>query len=311
MSKSKKNMNITVEQIAGSQRLDKYLALKLDPELSRADVKKLIEQGCITINGCKVKPNTKVKPDDEINLSFEKKQDDSSLVPTRMKLDIVYEDDFLIVVNKPAGLVVHPAAGHRDDTLANALAFYTKNLSDVNGPERLGIVHRLDRDTSGIIVIAKDNKTHRNLSNQFKKHTLSKTYLAIVQGSINFDEGLIDMPLARNPFDRKKMSINGVNPREAVSKYKVLKRTDRLSLVEVYPQTGRTHQIRVHMAHLGHPILGDNVYNRGRGIKGLISRQALHAINIRLKHPNSGKIVEFNAKIPKDMQDVIKKCDLK
>jgi 23S rRNA pseudouridine1911/1915/1917 synthase len=306
-----KTLKFQVDKADQGLRLDKYLAIKLAKDASRADIKKLIEKGLVSLNKSTPKSNQKIKADDIILLKFETSQAQSNLVATKIPLDIIFEDEYLIAVNKPAGLVVHPAAGHYDDTLVNALAFYCHTLSDVNGPERLGIVHRLDKDTSGVIIIAKDNKTHRNLANQFKKHTIEKTYIAIVQGSVNYDEGLIDAPLARNPFNRKKMSINHASTRQAISRYKVLKRATKLTLVEVYPQTGRTHQIRVHMAHLGHPILGDNTYNQGQGLKGLIKRQALHAKIIKLKHPKTNKKIEFKAKIPKDMQAVIKNFDLK
>ncbi|MBU1087797.1 MAG: RluA family pseudouridine synthase [Candidatus Omnitrophica bacterium] len=299
------NLQIGLKDIIG--RLDKWLADKLAKDLSRSDIKKLIEQGNINLNGLVVKPNHKIKPGDWITIILEEKPAAQGLVAANIPIDIIFEDKYIIVVNKPAGLVVHPAAGHFNDTLVNALSFYCKNLSDINGPMKLGIVHRLDKDTSGLLVIAKDNKTHRNLANQFKKHTIEKTYVTIVQGSVNYDEGVIDAPLSRNPFNRKKMSVSHASSRQAVTRYKVLKRFANLSLLEVYPQTGRTHQIRVHMAHLGYPILGDSTYNKAKGIKGLILRQALHAEKIRFKHPHTAKIVEFKAKIPDDIRAVINK----
>jgi 23S rRNA pseudouridine1911/1915/1917 synthase len=306
-----KTVKFIVEKADQGSRLDKYLAVKLAEQSSRAEIKKLIEKGSVSLNQSVPKPKQKLKTGDSVIIKFEKTQSLSELSAVNIPLDIIFEDEYLIAVNKPAGLVVHPAAGHHDDTLVNALAFYCKELSDLNGPDRLGIVHRLDKDTSGVIIIAKDNKTHRNLANQFKKHTIEKTYLAIVQGSVNFDEGVIDAPLSRNPLNRKKMSINYAGTRQAVTGYRVLKRSDRLTLLEAYPRTGRTHQIRVHMANLGHPILGDNTYNQGKGLKGLISRQALHALSIRLKHPGNRQKIEFKAKIPKDIQAVIKQFGLK
>ncbi|MFH1061598.1 MAG: RluA family pseudouridine synthase [Candidatus Omnitrophota bacterium] len=287
-------------------RLDKWLADKLAKDLSRSDIKRLMEMGNISLNDLIVKPNHKVKVGDKITVTLEEKQDAQGLIAADIPIDIIFEDAYILVVNKPAGLVVHPAAGHFADTLVNALTFYCKNLSDLNGPLKLGIVHRLDKDTSGILIVAKDNKTHRHLASQFKKHTIDKTYIAIVQGSVNYDEGVIDVPLTRNPFNRKKMSVSHASSRQAVTGYKVIKRAADLTLLEVYPQTGRTHQIRVHLAHLGYPIIGDSTYNKAKGIKGLISRQALHAQTIRFKHPHTGKIVEFKAKIPEDMQTVIK-----
>ncbi|MBU1044895.1 MAG: RluA family pseudouridine synthase [Candidatus Omnitrophica bacterium] len=306
MNANNKILNLKIGESDTIGRLDKCLADKLSKELSRSDIKRLIDQGNVSLNDLIVKPNHKIKLGDRITLILEEKAALEGLVEANIPLDIIFEDKYIIVVNKPAGLVVHPAAGHFSDTLVNALIFYCKNLSDLNGPMKLGIVHRLDKDTSGLLIIAKDNKTHRHLANQFKKHTIEKTYVAIVQGSVNYDEGIIDAPLSRNLFNRKKMSVSHASSRQAITRYKVLKRFANLTLLEVYPQTGRTHQIRVHMAHLGYPILGDSTYNKSKGIKGLISRQALHAEKIRFKHPHTAKMVEFKAKIPNDMQSVIK-----
>ncbi len=309
MNKQNKILNIKIESNDTAGRLDKCLAVKMSKDLSRVDIKKLIALGNISLNGVIVKPNHKVNPGDKITIILEEKIVEKGLVASDIPIDVIFEDKYILIVNKPAGLVVHPAAGHFDDTLVNALSFYCKNLSDLNGPMKLGIVHRIDKDTSGLLVIAKDNKTHRDLASQFKKHTIEKTYVTIVQGSVNYDEGIIDEPLARNPFNRKKMSVSYVGSRQAVTRYRVIKRFDKLTLLEVYPQTGRTHQIRVHMSHLGYPILGDNTYNKSQGIKGLINRQALHAEKIRFKHPHSAKMVEFKAKMPYDMLCVLEKLN--
>jgi len=299
-------LNIKIEANDIEGRLDKCLAVKMSKDLSRADIKKLISLGNVSLNGLIVKPNHKVKSGDKITIILEDKIAVKGLIATDIPIDIIFEDNYILVVNKPAGLVVHPAAGHVDDTLVNALSFYCKNLSDLNGPMKLGIVHRIDKDTSGLLVIAKDNKTHRDLASQFKKHTIEKTYIAIVQGNVNYDEGIIDEPLARSPFNRKKICVSHASSREAITRYRVIKRFEKLTLLEAYPQTGRTHQIRVHMTYLGYPILGDNTYNKSQGIKGLISRQALHAEKIRFKHPHSDKIVEFKVKMPNDMREVLK-----
>ena len=294
-----------VKKDQSRQRIDKFLVERLSPDFSRMDIKKIMQEEHVRVNGKIVKPHHLINENDLIEILINEKIKLPDTVPAvNMGLDIIFEDEYLIVVNKPAGMVVHPAAGHHDDTLVNGLLFHTKMLSDVNGPFKPGIVHRLDKDTSGVIVVAKDNKTHRFLAEQFRQHLVKKVYIAIVSGSVEYDEGIIEAPLSRSPFDRKKITVQYSSPRQAISYYRVLKRTGDFSIVEVHPKTGRTHQIRVHMAHLGHPLLGDTVYGK-KNSRELIQRQALHAKLLAFKHPLSGSLVEYAADIPEDMRRII------
>lgn len=258
------------------------------------------------LNDHAVKAHQKVRENDSIEIVVSTQDKQSEIPAVDIPLNIVFEDDFLCVVNKCAGMVVHPAAGHFEDTLVNALLFHTKCLSDINGLTKPGIVHRLDKDTSGLLVVAKDNKTHRFLAEQFKEHKVKKMYVAIVSGKVEYDEGIIDEPISRSPHDRKKMKISYVSSREALTRYRVLRRSEHASVLEVFPQTGRTHQIRVHMAYLGHPILGDRQYGKNQS-KYPIKRQALHAKMLGFIHPESKRYVEFVAEVPLDMQNIIDK----
>jgi len=301
----KKKLDFNVNEEFSGSRIDKYLQQMLQTDLSRSDIKKLIQQGAVLLNGRVIKPNSKVKNRDliQIEISQDKEnQDDISAVD--MQLDVIFEDEYLLVVNKPAGVVVHPAAGHSSDTLVNALLFHTRNLSDINGAAKPGIVHRLDKDTSGVLVVAKNNQIHREIARQFKEHQVKKTYWAIVLGSMEYDEGIIDEPISRSPFDRKKMRVCHAANREAATRYKVIKRTPQISLLEIFPETGRTHQIRVHMAHLGHPVLGDAQYGRCNNKYG-IKRQALHAKSLGFIHPQLKVYREFEAALPDDMRRII------
>jgi len=300
----KRKLNFHVTASEANQRIDKFLVVQLKDDFSRSDIKKFIEAGCVYLNAHVVKAHQKVRENDSIKIEVFQLDKQTEIPAIEIPLDIVYEDDFLFVVNKCAGMVVHPAAGHFDDTLVNALLFHTKCLSDINGLTKPGIVHRLDKDTSGLLVVAKENKTHRFLAKQFKEHAVKKMYVAIVSGRVEYDEGIIDEPLARSPFDRKKMKVSHVSAREAVTRYRVLSRCEDASLLEVFPQTGRTHQIRVHMAYLGHPVLGDRQYGKNQS-KYHIKRQALHAKNLGFIHPDSKQFVEFQAEVPADMQNII------
>lgn len=282
------------------RRLDVFLAEALKKKYSRTFIKKMIDGGNILCNKNKAKARHIVASGDEVELEIpEPEQPD--IRPQNLPLDILYEDDDLIVINKKPGLVVHPGAGNREGTLVNALVYHCGGLSGIGGVLRPGIVHRLDKDTSGIIVAAKTDPAHRALSEQFKSRGVKKTYIALVKGIVQLDNGIIEAPIGRHPRDRKRMGVTYLESRDAVTRYKVLKRFKDFSMLEISLGTGRTHQIRVHMAHIGHPLVGDKTYGTPKGIE----RQALHAKALSFIHPATGKVMEFTTNIPEDMQAVV------
>lgn len=292
---------IIIEEDEGKMRLDAYLAKSLSGDHSRSQIKLMIKSGEIQVNGHDVSAHYQVKPGDKVQIKWIAKTDDS-MRPEEIPIDILYEDEDLIVVNKPVGMVVHPAHGNWHHTLVNALLYHTRNLSELGGEDRPGIVHRLDKDTSGVLIVAKNNAAHRDLAKQFKKHTIHRMYYAIVRGVVQHDEGMCEEPVGRAFVNRKKIIIKPSGGKEAATYFKVAQRFDEASLVEVYPQTGRTHQIRVHMSFLGHPVLGDALY----GIKSpLIDRQALHAAKLGIVHPRTKKELMFESQMPDDMQTVL------
>lgn len=299
-----KKFNFKVEKKDKNQRIDKYLVQKLSSDLSRSDIKKYIQQSCVFLNSNPVKPHQKVRENDLVEIIVPAEKSTLDIPAVQMNLDIIFEDGCLLVINKPAGIVVHPAAGHYQDTLVNALLYHTKKLSDLGGLWKPGIVHRLDKDTSGLLVIAKDNKTHRHLAEQFKQHLVKKVYLAIVQGEVEHDQGVVEVPLSRSLFNRKKMSVAYSSGRQAITYYRVLERKQNFTVLEIRPETGRTHQIRVHLAHIGHPILGDTTYG-GHRAKNVITRCALHAKNLGFIHPGTNDFLEFEAPVPDDMNRII------
>jgi 23S rRNA pseudouridine1911/1915/1917 synthase len=264
--------------------------------LSRTSIQDLISKGRITVNGsCDIKPHYKVRKTDKIKIVPEDKVK-SAINAEEIPLEVVYEDDDLAIINKPVGLVVHPAPGNYQHTLVNALLARFKNLSDIN-PQRPGIVHRLDKDTSGILVIAKNNSAHLKLSAQFADHSIKRKYVAIVKGKMEFDENIIEAPIARDAFRRESMSVNfSDKARYAKTYYRTLKRAGDCSLLQLEPFTGRTHQLRVHLAFIGHPILGDKKY----GKNDEFSRLALHAQSLGFRHPTTGKFVEFSSSLPQE-----------
>lgn len=280
----------------GGERIDKFLAQKLDK--SRSLVQKLIKDELVLVNGEVVKTNYSVADGDEIDVKQLDVVDNTNIIPQPMDLDIVYEDDDLLVINKPSGLVVHPAPGHYQDTLVNGLLAYSNKLSDINGEFRPGIVHRIDKDTSGLLVVCKNNETHEELANQLSDKTLFRQYLAIVHGEIEEDEGEIIAPIGRDPRDRVKMAVVAKNSKEAQTNFKVLERYDHYTLVSCNLLTGRTHQIRVHFDFINYPLVGDPLY----GIKPTIDTkgQALHAYKLGFVHPRSGEYMEFEAKPPQE-----------
>ena len=290
-----------------SERLDAFLA-RTSESLSRSAAQKLIEEGCVTRNGKPAKKNDKLNIGDAISLTIpEPKEVD--IVPTEMKLDIVYEDDDLLVINKPKGLVVHPAAGHSDDTLVNGLMYALGDqLSGINGELRPGIVHRIDKDTSGLLAVAKNDLAHAFLASQLKDHTMARTYEAIVCGSFREDSGTVDAPIGRHPSDRKKMTVTERNSKRAVTHWEVVTRYRGYTHIRCRLETGRTHQIRVHMAHIGHPILGDMVYGHKKPELGQDS-QCLHAGALCFQHPRDGRPVMVFAPLPEYFQEVLQKLE--
>ena len=298
------------------ERLDRFLVEVL-PDLTRSQLKKLVDEGRVEIAGIPVKAGARLKGGEVLTVVVPPVASASAL-PQQIPLSILYEDRHLIVVDKPAGMVVHPAPGHQEGTLVNALLFHCQDLSGIGGELRPGIVHRLDRETSGVMVATKDDATHNHLAAQFHAHSITRRYVALVHGQLPQETGLVDKPIGRHPTDRKKMSSKGRAGRRAVTHWRVLRRfdQDRMTLVELSLETGRTHQIRVHFSEMNHPIVGDPTYgNSGRSaaladtrlrqsIRAL-GRQALHARILGFVHPASGEYLEFESPLPPDMQEII------
>jgi len=289
------------------ERLDAYLARSVE-NLTRSGAQKLLEEGCVLLNGKPGRKNDRLNPGDEISLTIpEPKAVD--IVPREMPLDIVYEDGDVLVINKPKGLVVHPAAGHQEDTLVNGLLHALgDDLSGINGELRPGIVHRIDKDTSGLLAVAKNDLAHTVLASQLKDHTMARTYEAIVCGSLREDSGTVDAPIGRHPTDRKKMCVTPRNSKNAVTHWEVVARYRGYTHVRCRLETGRTHQIRVHMAHIGHPILGDTVYGHKKPELGQDS-QCLHAGILCFRHPRDGRPVMVMAPLPEYFTQVLKKLE--
>ena len=289
------------------ERLDAFLARAV-PELSRSAVQKLIAEGNVLLNGKPAKKNDRLEPGNSVSLTIpEPKPID--VAPTKMQLDIVYEDEDVAVINKPKGLVVHPAAGHSDDTLVNGLLYAMgDSLSGINGELRPGIVHRIDKDTSGLLAIAKNDLAHAVLASQLKDHTMARTYEAIVCGSFREDSGTVDAPIGRHPTDRKKMCVTQRNSKPAVTHWEVVKRYRGYTHIRCRLETGRTHQIRVHMAYIGHPILGDMVYGHKKPELGQDS-QCLHAGQLVFRHPRDGRPVMVFAPLPEYFTQVLEKLE--
>jgi len=280
------------------KRLDVWLTSKFS-DYSRSYISKLIEEGNITVCGKPAKAGYKLKAGDKIDVRIEEPKP-LEVTPEKIDLDIIYEDNDIVVINKPRGMVVHPAAGNFSGTLVNALLEHcSDSLSDINGIIRPGIVHRIDKDTSGVLVVAKNNESHLKLSTLLKKHDIQRVYLAVASGVIKEDAGRIEAPIGRHPADRKKMAVNLKNGRHAVTHFKVIERFKSATLIEARLETGRTHQIRVHMAYIGHPLVGDMVYGKSKK-KYPIEGQALHAMLLGFVHPRTGEYMEFRAEPPED-----------
>ena len=287
------------------ERLDGFLSRAL-PDLSRSAAQKLLEQGLVLRNGKPGKKNDRLEAGDEISVTLPEPKP-LDVPATKMELDIVYEDEDVLVINKPKGLVVHPAAGHQEDTLVNGL-LYAKgdSLSGINGILRPGIVHRIDKDTSGLLAIAKNDLAHTVLASQLKDHTMARTYEAIVCGNLKEDSGMVDAPIGRHPSDRKKMCVTARNSKNAVTHWEVVDRYPGYTHIRCKLETGRTHQIRVHMAHIGHPILGDTVYGHKKPELGQDS-QVLHAGILCFAHPRDGHPVIVAADLPEYFKEVLEK----
>ena len=277
-------------------RIDVFLADALE-DVSRSGVQKLMEQGHIQLNGKAVKPNYKLREKDVIDVQIPDVVE-PEILPENIPLDILYEDQDVIVLNKPQGMVVHPAPGHTSGTLVNALMYHCgAELSGINGEKRPGIVHRIDKDTSGVLMVAKNNAAHQSLAEQLAVHSITRKYNAIVYNGFSEESGTVDQPIGRNPQDRKKMAVTQKHSRHAVTHYRVLERLGNFTLIEAQLETGRTHQIRVHMTYIGHPLLGDTVYGKKKQPFGL-EGQVLHARVLGFRHPSTGEYMEFEAPLP-------------
>ena len=299
----------SVDADDSSKRLDIYISEKT--ALTRSQAQKLIKDGLVVVCGKSQSPSYKVKTSDQIEVR-KPKESNEKLIPQDIPLRILFMDDYLAIVDKPAGMVVYPAAGHSSGTLMNALAHYSPKLATVGGALRPGVVHRLDKDTSGVMVVALDDCAYYNLIEQFRKRTISRKYIAIVSGSLKEDSGEISLSIGRSQTDRKKMSTRTRRGKEAVTRWKVLKRLNKATMIEARLGTGRTHQIRVHFAAIGHPVLGDTTYGKKtdveiNGGKMHIARQMLHAETLGLTHPHTGEHIEYSSQLPYDMLACIEK----
>ncbi len=278
------------------ERIDKCLAELID-SLSRSFIQKLIKENAVSVNGVAVKGSYRVKADDKVSFCLPEAVE-PEIEAENIPLDILFEDKDVIVVNKPKGMVVHPAAGHYTGTLVNALLYHCGNeLSGINGVMRPGIVHRIDMDTTGSVIACKNDAAHNCIAEQLKEHSITRRYRAICHGVLKEEEGTVDKPIGRHPTDRKKMSVNEKNGKRAVTHYRVLKRFDKYTYIECVLETGRTHQIRVHMASIGHPLLGDEVYSE-RKSPFKLQGQTLHAMTLGFRHPSTGEYIEINAPLP-------------
>ena len=287
-------MEITPEM--EGERIDKCISNYLE-SLSRSYIQKIIKDGKAYVNDAVVKANYKVKVDDKVQFEIPDCEE-PDIPPQDIPLDILYEDKDILIVNKPKDMVVHPAPGHYEGTLVNAIMFHCKDeLSGINGVLRPGIVHRIDKDTTGSIIICKNDESHRKIAQQLKEHSITRKYRAIVYGRIMEEEGTVNAPIGRHPTDRKKMAINEKNGKPAVTHYKVLERFDKYTYIECQLETGRTHQIRVHMTSIGHPLLGDEVYGNAK-CPFKLEGQTLHAMTIGFIHPTTGEYVEYEASLP-------------
>lgn len=297
-----KQINLTVEKIE-EKRIDKYLVFRLKDEynFSRSHIQKLIETKLVTVNQQLITNNYNLKLNDQITVEIIDSVDTIDLIPVKMDLPIIYQDNDIVVINKPNNMVVHPSFGHENDTLVNGLLEQINDLSSINGTIRPGIVHRIDKKTTGLLVVAKNDHSHQQLSLQLKNKTMYREYVAIVRGCIKENKGKIDAPIGRDKTDRKKMSVNSKNGKNAITNFEVIKRFFDFTYIKCIIETGRTHQIRVHLKYIKHPILGDNVYGHRIDKKDIFG-QYLHATKLVLNHPVSGEKLEFNYDLPSEFK---------
>ncbi|SFK89964.1 23S rRNA pseudouridine1911/1915/1917 synthase [Paenibacillus sp. 1_12] len=286
------------------ERVDKFVAEASDEDVSRSLVQQWIKDGHLKVNGVRVKANYKLSVGDQLVL-VTPEPEELNLTAENIPLEVIYEDGDVIVINKPRGLVVHPAPGHYSGTLVNALLHHCKDLSGINGVMRPGIVHRIDKDTSGLLMAAKNDTAHQSLAAQLKEHTVVRKYLAVVHGNLTHEQGTVDAPIGRDPYDRKLYTVTERNSKKAVTHFGVIERYGDYTLLELRLETGRTHQIRVHMKFIGHPLVGDPAYGPSRGKGATMDGQALHAAILGFTHPRTGEHLQFEAEIPADMQHLI------
>ena len=296
-TQNSKQLCFLITEEMEEERIDKVLNGLID-SLSRSYIQKLLKEGHVEVNNHFVKANYRVKCDDEVRFALPPATS-PDIQPENIPLDVLYEDDDVLVVNKPKGMVVHPATGHYSHTLVNAVLYHCQgNLSGINGVMRPGIVHRIDRDTTGSLIVCKNDFAHQSIAEQLKEHTVIRRYHALCYGSLKEDEGTVNAPIGRHPTDRKKMAVNEKNGKQAITHYKVLKRFADYTYIECCLETGRTHQIRVHMASIGHPLLGDEIYAGSRKSSFKLEGQCLHAKILGFIHPRSGEYIETDAPIP-------------
>lgn len=297
-----------------AKRLDIFLSQQNLP-VSRSQIKKLIDAGLVLVNNTSPKAGFRISKGDLINVTIPEPTP-SDLRPENIPLDIIYEDNFIILINKPPGLVVHPASGNYSGTLVNALLYYSRDLSGIGGVVRPGIVHRLDKNTSGVLVVAKNDLAHRSLASQFKEHSIARKYTGLVYGTFKNEKGTITSPIGRHPVDRKKISTKARRGKAAITHWKVIEQFEEIALLEISLETGRTHQIRVHLADIQHPVVGDPVYcskkslltirdERLRNRLKRLDRQALHASLLGFNHPKTGEYMQFSAPLPEDLRGIL------
>ena len=297
---------LTTELCDEGLRLDRFLSEELEDH-SRSFLQKLIKEGLVTVDGKPVKANYRLSAGQQVSVQVWEPEE-VNIEPQEMPLDILYEDGDVCIVNKPKGMVVHPAAGHYRDTLVNGIMYHCQDsLSGINGSLRPGIVHRIDKDTTGALIICKNDKAHSCIAEQLKEHSITRRYRAIIIGNLSEDEGTVDAPIGRHPTQRKKMAVNRNNGKRAVTHYRVLARFRGYTYIECRLETGRTHQIRVHMASIGHPLLGDTVYGPAKQAYPSLEGQTLHAMVIGFVHPTTGAYMEFESPLPEYFEKVLRK----